>query len=150
VGELRALSVKQPWLEAITHGDKRVENRSWPAPEWAIGQVIGLHASKGFDWGAEFPPGRKALWCPPEDLSLGAVVALARITGCHPLYNICNPSGVPETVCSPWAVWGQCHWLLDEVCPLAEPVPCKGSLGLWRLPEDVEKAVREQLEVRHG
>ena len=49
-------------------------------------------------------------------------------------------------MCSDWSAWGQCHWLLDNVRPLPDPVPCKGMLGLWRLPDEVEKAVREQLE----
>ena len=32
------------------------------------------------------------------------------------------------------------------ITALREPVPCKGALGFWRLPEGVEKAVRAQLE----
>lgn len=58
------------------------------------------------------------------------------------------PLGVPHhgVGCDPWAVRGQFHWELDDVRPLPDPVPCRGALGLWRLPEDVEKAVREQLE----
>jgi hypothetical protein len=149
MADFRALSIKQPWLHAILHG-KDVENRSWPAPEWVIGQTIALHASKGFDWDAEFPPGRKTLWCPPEDLPLGAVVALAVITGCHLSPDFLGTCGATRPQCSPWAVADAHHWLLADVRPLPEPVPCKGALGLWRLPEDVEKAVREQLEVRHG
>ena len=31
---------------------------------------------------------------------------------------------------------------------LNKPVPCRGSLGLWRLPEDVEAAVRAQLDAQ--
>jgi hypothetical protein len=40
---------------------------------------------------------------------------------------------------------GQFHWELSGVRSLW-PVPCKGALGLWRLPEDAEKAVSAQLE----
>jgi hypothetical protein len=47
--------------------------------------------------------------------------------------------------CSPWSMSGQFHWELSGVRSLW-PVPCKGALGLWRLPEDAEKAVRAQLE----
>ena len=152
---MRALSIKQPWIGAITYGDKRVENRGWPAPDWIIGQRIALAASRGPDWDAPdmawiesglmpYRPGdpRKA-WT--ASLTLGAIVAVATVTGCHPRYHICNPTGIPETVCSRWSVWGQCHWILDDMRLLPEPVPCKGALGLWRLPEDVEKAVRAQL-----
>jgi len=141
---MRALTIKQPWLHAIMSGAKPVENRTWPAPAGVIGQVIALHASKRYDYGAPFPPGTVTPGWEPGELPLGAVAAVATVAGCHPLYHICNPEG-PVTVCSPWAVWGQCHWLLADVRPLSEPVPCRGMLGLWRLPEEVEKAVRAQL-----
>jgi hypothetical protein len=48
-------------------------------------------------------------------------------------------------MCTPWSARGQFHIELANVRPLADPVPCKGMLGLWRLPEDVEKLVRTQL-----
>ena len=47
--------------------------------------------------------------------------------------------------CSAWAAGGQWHWHLANVRPLADPVPCKGALGLWHLSDEVEKAVRAQL-----
>jgi hypothetical protein len=34
---------------------------------------------------------------------------------------------------SPWAEPGEWHWLLADPRPV--PVPCRGSLGLWRPPE---------------
>ena len=36
-------------------------------------------------------------------------------------------------------------WELDDVVALARPVPCKGLLGLWEMPESVERAVREEV-----
>jgi hypothetical protein len=146
MSEMRALSIMQPWVNAITHGDKRVENRSWRAPEWVIGKRIALHASKGFDRDAGFPDGKDAMWQPPQHLPLGAVVASAAIIGCHPMHHECDPAGAWAPVCSPWAVWGQCHWLLGDVHALPDPIPCRGALGLWKLPEDVERAMRRQLD----
>ena len=150
--EIRALTIKQPWAGAITFGGKRVENRSWPT---AYRGLLAIHAGVSVDWDAAemaWPAAglapyvagapRKA-WT--ASFPLGAVVAVAELTGCHTRYHICNPTGIPQTVCSDWAQWGQCHWLLANVRPLPRPVPCKGMLGLWRLPEDVEKAVREQI-----
>ena len=40
---MKALSIRQPWVWAITHAGKRVENRSWPCNY--RGPVL-LHASK--------------------------------------------------------------------------------------------------------
>lgn len=42
---------------------------------------------------------------------------------------------------SPW-FFGPFGWALDEIRPLAEPVPCKGALGLWRVPEHIEHLMR--------
>jgi hypothetical protein len=155
--DFRALSIQQPWASAIAYGPKRVENRTWSAPPWIIGQTIALHASKGPDWDApekawiaaglvpyRYGDPRKA-WT--ASLVLGAVVALAEVTGCHHATG-CPVSGgdAPWPLCSPWAARGQFHIVLDHVRPLRIPVPCKGALGLWKLPADVELAVREQLE----
>lgn len=46
--DLRAVSLWPEWVYAILHLNKRVENRSWPAPPKFIGQRIALHAGKGF------------------------------------------------------------------------------------------------------
>jgi hypothetical protein len=146
---MKALTIKQPWCAAIVYGTKRVENRSWTVPPAMIGATVALHAGKSVDVGARAPAGEDM---PVEDwpLAFGAVIGTARIAGCHPVYKICNPTGVPATVCTPWSIWGQAHWLLADVRPLAEPVPCKGALGLWNLPEDVEAAATAQLEASHA
>lgn len=137
---MRALTIKQPWLHAITAGTKRVENRTWAPPEPIIGTVIALHAGKAWDYGAVFPAGTVTPDWEPGELPEGCVTAVATVTGCCQ----CNPDS--PAACSPWAAQGQYHWTLDRVRPLAEPVPCRGMLGLWQLPADAEKAVRAQLE----
>lgn len=152
-GEMRALTVKQPWASAIAFGKKTVENRSWSAPDWITGQTFAIHAGRSVDWDATpaawiaagLTPcdgtGTRKAWS--ANLALGAVVAVARVA------SSCLPWEC-RGECSPWAVRGQDHWQLTNVRPLAEPVPCKGALGLWRLPEDAEKAVRAQLEASNG
>ncbi len=152
MGEMRCLSIMQPWLGAIVLGDKRVENRSWAAPQWIIGETIALHASKRFDWGAEFPPGRNLMWYAPEDLPLGAVTGIATVTGCHLSPDFGGTCGATRPLCSPWAARDSYHWLLSDVRALPEPVSCRGMLGLWRLPDDVDAAVRAQLgeDGEHG
>lgn len=34
-------------------------------------------------------------------------------------------------------------WLLDDVRALAQPIPCRGALGLWTVPADIERQIRE-------
>jgi len=36
-------------------------------------------------------------------------------------------------------------WRLENVRRLPEPIPAKGALGIWALPDDVELAVTEAL-----
>lgn len=55
---------------------------------------------------------------------------------CQMLYDSPWRSRDPET----WL------WHLTNVRVLPEPVPCKGFHKLWKLPEDVERAVFDQLK----
>lgn len=151
---MKSLTVKQPWAFAIAHLGKQIENREW-SRSWR-GQ-IAIHAGKGWDtrsaespvlskaWDrfvADLPPGnchhgplrRESLW------KSGTVIAVATLA------DICTvQGGYTDCQCGPWAVPFQCHWHLTDVRPLSEPVPAKGALGLWTLPDEVEAAVLAQL-----
>jgi len=39
-----------------------------------------------------------------------------------------------------WAFGPWC-WLLADPIELPEPIPCKGSLGLWEVPEEIERRI---------
>ncbi|HMH92365.1 MAG TPA: hypothetical protein VK586_14925 [Streptosporangiaceae bacterium] len=169
---IRALTVKQPWAHMIAHCGKTAENRTWPT---GYRGLLAIHAGacSGWDPAGERSPEARAAWrewsaaLPPPNITgplrraamhigFGAVIAVAEVAGCHASGpRGCDGSwpgldGRLRPRCSPWAVNGQHHWQLAGVRPLAEPVPCKGTLGLWRLSEDVEQAVRAQLEVSRG
>lgn len=163
---MKALTIKQPWCAAIAYGAKRVENRSWPVPRAMVGETIALHAGKSLDASARGPAGEGM---PVEDwpLEFGAVIAVATLADCHSwhdcshicpepedwdgVYLPCTETGAAcNNTCSPWGQPDQYHWQLENVRPLAAPVPCKGALGLWNLPEDIESAVRAQLAASRG
>lgn len=150
---MKSLSVKQPWAWAIMHG-KLVENRTWTTSHRG---PIAIHAGKGWDRDGEESPlvqqawqaaGKQLFKLDPSfgEIALGAVVAVAELAG------VCSsPIGRDGQLmcdCGPWAAAGQWHWKLTDVRPLAEPVPCRGALGLWTLPDDVEAAVVAQLGER--
>jgi hypothetical protein len=136
---LRALSIRQPWCHAIVHGSKRIENRSWPPPSSVIGSVIALHAPARIDRDAWFPSAAAGEWKAPETLPHSVVLAVATVAACH------DATHAEACSCSYWGMAHSWHWELADVRPLAEPVPCKGALSLWRLPKDVDAAVRAQL-----
>ena len=136
---MRALSVRQPWAWAICHG-KNVENRTHGTRYRGL---LAIHASKSAPYREDLDDPRiidaiAANGLDDASAAQGAVVAVAELAGCH------GPDDCLGT-CSLWAARGHYHWNLWDVRPLADPVPCKGMLGLWRLPDDVEKLVRAQL-----
>jgi hypothetical protein len=150
---MKSITIKAPWSWAISHGPKRIENRTWGR---SYRGPLAIHAGKGWDWyGGDSPlvwdAWRDAGWdvyrLDPDHpaMTLGAVVAVAD------LVDICSESASQSMRtemrcrCGKWAARGQYHWKLANVRPLAEPVPCRGSLGLWTLPDDVEAAVAAQL-----
>ena len=154
---MKALTIKPPWSFAISHGPKRIENRTW---ERSYRGPLAIHAGKGWDEDGEdsllvqqawMDAGYELRTLMPKraGIPMGAVVAVAD------LVDICSAK-VPgpdfefyaNCGCGPWAARGQYHWKLTNVRPLAEPVPCKGALGLWTLPDEVEAAVVAQLGER--
>lgn len=168
--EIRGLTVRQPWAFAIAHGSKRVENRprviryrgqlaihAGGYARWdRAGEASLLVRAAWRTWTAALPPMNVAgpLRQNALHIDFGAIVAVATVSGCHSTADKECGDGTGG-MCSPWAAWTPFedepgyHWLLGDVQALPRPIPCKGKLGLWRLPEDVEKAVREQLEGGH-
>jgi hypothetical protein len=150
---MRALTIRQPWAWAIAYGGKNVENRSWRAPHWCKSIAIHAGARSGWDTDGETSPlirrewdaatGHIVLDRKTEFMPFSAIIAVARITGCHPDIQCASRPNGP--FCSPWARPDQWHWTLANVQPLPDPVPCTGRLNLWRLPAEVEAAVRRQL-----
>lgn len=156
---------------------KLVENRSRKVADKYIGQDIAIHAGLTWctigaaDWRVRRAWAR---FCAAIDLreanpllaahgdrrtgfvgglrpgmwiEQGAVVAVARLAGCHPAgpcVNLgCHPWGEAEHNGKP--AW---HIELADVRRLPKPVAARGSLGVpWRLPEDVTAAVQAQLDL---
>lgn len=158
-----ALTVRPPWSWALLHG-KTVENRSW---EMTYRGPLWLHAGSRSRWdpaGADSPLVQEA-WLKvtgfpdvphgtAKDIGLhrnsdripfGAITALLEVTGCHHDAE-CGQPEKGKWTCSPWSAFGQFHIEVRVIQELPEPVPCRGMLGLWRLPGDVEAQVRKQLE----
>ena len=158
---MKALSLTQPWVWIILHLGKRIENRTRNLGNYR-GTLL-LHASKGMttaDWWSAYdfvakhfghigfadqiPQPRSAR------LVRGAVVGVCEIV------NQCGPGpdwqgcvhGVERHVPAAWdgdqERWymGAHAYVLDQVRELTAPIPCKGALGLWTPPADVEATVR--------
>ena len=122
---MRALSIRQPWAWAILHAGKDVENRSW---QTSYRGLLAVHVGKAVE--REAVDYLRAYGHPvPDRLVTGALVGVVRVTGY---------ASVTE---SWWGVPGQYQWQLTDPRPFAEPIPWRGHLGLFDVPDDVVQAV---------
>jgi len=142
---VRALTVRQPYADAIAFGTKRVENRTKPLPAKYVGVPVLLHAAKephasrltALDL-SQITGDRIHEW---QD-TRSAILAVVRFKGSHRCADVhwcCRPWGQVETTTTP-EVW---HWEIDEVIRLAEPVSATGALGFWKVPEDVTARIEQ-------
>lgn len=148
---MRAITVRQPWAWAITEGWKPVENRGQNIAGAHRGPVA-IHSSLTWDLAAFNDPALDALLARlgvyrgnavGKYFREGCVLAVVDLVDVH-------AGWVEGPPCSPWAIdyvgrIGQHHLILKDPLPLDEPVPCRGRLGLWTLPGDVEARVLEQI-----
>lgn len=164
--------MKQPWAWAIVHGGKDVENRTRNIAGEFRG-VVAIHAGLAWDQSAETSDQIIGALCAtnyidapiieargyvePDDEEFaprGYVIGVADLVDVHhdtpdgPPSEACWDAGC--TISGPdvsWAQVGAWHLVLRNPRPLVTPVPARGFLGLWTLPEDVEARVREQVSL---
>jgi hypothetical protein len=127
---LRALSIRQPWAWAITHGPKRIENRSWRTNYRGL---LLLHASKGRNRFRRNCESLAPIIELPEDAAFtrGAIVGVAELVDCV------DVESRPELAANPFADPGSIWWLLQNVRAFSEPIPYTGSLNLFRVPREL-------------
>ncbi len=125
---MKALTLWQPWAHAVCALGKRLENRTWEPYANIIGQRIAIHAASRKPDADEIEATeylREDGHEVPADLPRGAIVAVARVTGC-------TRGGALRGAANDEYWWvGPVGWLLDDVVVLPTPVPCKGAQGLW-------------------
>lgn len=116
-GEIKSLSIKQPYPHHIFHDGKDVENRDWPTKGrgWFI-----VHAGVSKSEIDKDDPDQMAM---PR----GGVVGMARIVDC-----------VTE-MDSNW-FFGRYGFVLRDAFPLPL-IPCKGQLSFFNLESDICQAV---------
>jgi hypothetical protein len=125
---VKALTLHAPWAHAVAHLGKDIENRTWRPPASVIGTRIAIHAG--------------ATATDAEYFALARITRTDSFDGVHRGFVVAT-AVVNEVVTesdSPWWI-GPIGWVLSDVRALATPVPCKGRLGLWTLPDDVAAKV---------
>jgi hypothetical protein len=137
---VRAISLWQPWASLVAVGAKRVETRHWPAPTTIVGQRIAIHATKTRDWlhlcsvepFASYVADREAL-------PLGAIVATVVVDRSR---RITPEAAAQLELEAPHEFAfgnyaGGYAWVLRDVKKLDEPIPFRGSQGIFEVPDEL-------------
>lgn len=150
-----ALTLWPEWAFAIAYLGKRIENRTWKRDS-LIDEVIAIHGgrypggqSDSSCWGDEIRSmlevARSAGAALPDPITIRGVLALAQ----QKVVAVARVAGFVSSAESAWfcGPWG---WQLEDVRVLPDPLPCRGSQGLWTLPDDLWVQVDAQLRLDRG
>lgn len=132
MNSMRCLAVRQPWAWALVTGAKDVENRSWTTDY--RGPVI-IQASAGKTLVNHFAKSDPTL--PKVPFAFGALIGVAELVNVVPLSQ--------DLETNPWA-WGPYCWRFTNARMFVEPIPAKGKLNLYTLPQDVAARVQSQID----
>lgn len=149
---MKAITLTQPWATLVAIGAKRIETRSWAT---SYRGPLAIHAGKGLgpvggkrglQELCEQEPFRSVLlahgvdW---TDLPLGAVVATCNLVDFVRFQRNSQWFTVQrDGDMTSWRITdqerafgdyapGRLGWLLADIRRISEPIPAKGSLGLW-------------------
>jgi len=138
---MKALTILQPYAHLIAIGQKLIENRTWYS---FYKGPIAIHAGKGrsmLDIG-KLPDGTKVdndTLIPISDMAFGAIVATAYMEDCVSIDNL-RAGNCKEP--HKWLVdhshaLGPYCFILNNVNRLTTPIPYKGQLGFFDIPDDI-------------
>lgn len=148
---LQGLTLLQPWQWCFLHPTKRkrVENRTWyPKPQY-LQRYIALHMGKGYDKAGADAIERITGERPPEKIKaeVGEIFAVAKLIGVITDGTSKLPTGYPRLLSSYELAlresryfFGPYGWVFADFHAI-EPVPCRGALQLWTVPDDVKEQV---------
>jgi hypothetical protein len=138
-----ALSVRQPWAWLVVNDLKDIENRGHKT---RMRGEVAIHAPLTIDWSAWGDmingrhPARPSLTLPTmavptkAELRTGGIIGVVTFCDCVTAHD------------SAWFV-GPYGYVLKDARPVPF-VPCRGQLGFFKLPADIEQSVRAAPPVR--
>lgn len=158
-GNIKGVSVPQPWASLIAHGYIDYIARPWVPPP-PLGFPLAIHASKAWTKAQEAALRDQAVakavrsiltrqnqhggrWGPGDGLPLGALVGTARLVACRPIHEgkflVATQQLVPVGLLGSAMVeelggqWGRWAWMLEDVEPIRWPIPYRGGTRLWEV-----------------
>lgn len=155
---MRCMSLSQPWAGLVASGVKLVENRPRKIVKIDdFGTPFAIHASREI---VEDTYRRIAEVAPELPVGSGEWHRLSRITsavigvatidrelhGWRGADILAYESELRAKLGDQFRwFFGPVGYVLRDVVALPTPVKCKGALGFWTLPDDIERQVRAQL-----
>lgn len=143
---MKALSLIEPWASLVAWGYKKIETRSWGT---GYRGVIAIHASKSKEVVKDFEEVEDlfdAAGCVlpdywprrVEDYPLGKIVAVVKLYHCERMTpELIAAQPRQEIGFGAWAP-GRYAISLGEARKIETPIPCRGALGLWEVPPELE------------
>lgn len=137
---MKAISVKHPWPWLMFHASppKDIENRDWPTKYRG---ELWIHCSKLVD-SLECDAAMALIRRHRLNIELPTIAELKRTAG-HIIGRVTVTDCVRRSE-SPWFV-GDYGFVLADPRPLVTPVYCRGSLGLWDVPELTRRVIEGQV-----
>lgn len=144
---MKALSVRAPWWWFILHGGKDIENRDWRTN--FRGRVL-IHAGKWWNSEEVKDDAETAVMLAPLRATPGPEITFERMRkfgGC--IVGSVEIADCVEDSVSPW-FFGRFGFVLRNVIALPEPIPFKGALGFFDVPDHLLRQHGVWLEPLEG
>jgi hypothetical protein len=138
MSELRAISIRQPWLDLILRGKKKIELREWNP---TFRGPVALHAPMRIDFHAAHYFGYRDYW----KLERGKVLGLANLTSVTEL----NEESYAKTLMEHLSVLPFASILyaisFSDILVLPKPIEAKGKRLLFFLDNETSEEISNQL-----
>ena len=136
---MKMLSIQQPWADVILYHGKNIENR---VRNLRMRGFFAIHASmlprkKDF---AELQKDFK-IKLELSEVQLGAIVGIAELVA------VLGPEENPKAF-KKWKESGNYGYVLKNIIPLKQAIPCKGGRGIWPVDKKIENLVLKQLSAK--
>lgn len=147
---MKAISLHQPWAQAVVFDEKSIETRSWST---SYRGPLAIHATKRQPSAAEIAELGLGLvaWngSPETTAARRRSLPLGAIVGVVDLYDVCPVEEVRDLVTLAELRWGDYSdgryaWMLYNARILPRPIPLKGQRRCWGVREDVERLILEE------
>lgn len=144
---IRGLTLTQPWASLVALGHKTCETRSWFTYYRCD---LAIHAAKTFPPDAQLFARRcyrdGLLKVGPDELPRGAILCVVRLTCCESTHiTRARPDFTDQERQLGNFDDGRWAWWLQNLRKLSIMQECKGSLGLWALPDFTRRRIELDL-----